>query len=100
MTESHHVNGASTGLLDRSDVFEALAEIRRPVAVVASPDGPRPVLLDGSGALTPELMRQSLLAILPALFPGGWATAVSPRPTACGFRTSSGRWRVASRHHG
>ncbi|WP_163767428.1 PfaD family polyunsaturated fatty acid/polyketide biosynthesis protein [Mycolicibacterium parafortuitum] len=69
MTESHHVNGASTGLLDRSDVFEALAEIRRPVAVVASPDGPRPVLLDGSGALTPELMRQSLLAILPALFP-------------------------------
>ncbi|VEG55281.1 Polyketide biosynthesis protein BaeE [Mycolicibacterium aurum] len=71
-TESHHANGASTVLLDRSDVSEvseALAAIRRPVAVVRSAHGPKPVLLDPAGQLTPEILGQNLLAILPAIYP-------------------------------
>jgi trans-AT polyketide synthase/acyltransferase/oxidoreductase domain-containing protein len=60
---------APTALLDRSDVVEALVSIRTPVAVVGSVQGPRAVLLDGAGQLTPELMRQDVLAVLPALYP-------------------------------
>ena len=66
LIESDYANVTS---LDRSDVPEALAAIRRTVAVVGSPDGPRPVLLDGAGLLTPELMREDLLAILPPVYP-------------------------------
>lgn len=67
--EVQYENGASTGLLDRSDVFEALAAIRRPVAVVGSAHGQRAVLLDAAGHLTPEIMGQNLLAVLPAIYP-------------------------------
>lgn len=48
LANSHPTNGASPALLDGSDVNEALAAIRRPVAVVASAHGPRPVVLDGA----------------------------------------------------
>ncbi len=69
LTEADHAIATSTGLLDRSDVTEALAAIRRPVAVVASAYGPRAVLLDDDGLLSKELMGQDLLAVLPALYP-------------------------------
>ncbi|MGQ9408337.1 PfaD family polyunsaturated fatty acid/polyketide biosynthesis protein [Mycolicibacterium gilvum] len=68
-TEVHHANGASTGLLDRSDVHEALAAIRRPVAVVGSVHGPSSVLLDAAGQLTSDVLRQNLLAVLPPIYP-------------------------------
>ncbi|KDF01155.1 2-nitropropane dioxygenase [Mycolicibacterium aromaticivorans JS19b1 = JCM 16368] len=69
LANSHPTNGASPALLDGSDVNEALAAIRRPVAVVASAHGPRPVVLDGAGVLTPELMRHDVLAVLPPIYP-------------------------------
>jgi trans-AT polyketide synthase/acyltransferase/oxidoreductase domain-containing protein len=69
LTESDHVKVGFTGLLNRSDVFEALAAIRRPVAVVGSAHGPSAVLLDSAGLLTPEIMRQDLLAVLPPMYP-------------------------------
>jgi trans-AT polyketide synthase, acyltransferase and oxidoreductase domains len=68
-TESHHANDASTELFNRSDVSEALVAIRRPVAVVGSAHGPRTVLLDSAGLLTPEIMSQDVLAVLPAIYP-------------------------------
>jgi hypothetical protein len=45
--------GSVLGLLDRPDVSEALAAVRRPVAIVGSAQGPRAVLLDDAGLLTP-----------------------------------------------
>ncbi|CAN5563891.1 PfaD family polyunsaturated fatty acid/polyketide biosynthesis protein [soil metagenome] len=69
VTESHYANFGSTGLLNREDVSEALVAIRKPVAVVGSVHGPTAVLLDETGQLTPELMRQDLLAVLPPIYP-------------------------------
>ena len=69
LANSHPTNGASVALIDRPDVGEALAAIRRPVAVVNSVQGPRAVLLDGVGQLTPEILRQDLLAVLPPIYP-------------------------------
>ncbi|WP_236950115.1 PfaD family polyunsaturated fatty acid/polyketide biosynthesis protein [Mycobacterium sp. MS1601] len=66
---SDYVNDASAALLNRTDVLEALGAIRRPVAVVGSVHGPRAVLLDEAGVLTPEIMRQDLLAVLPPVYP-------------------------------
>ena len=66
---SHRGDVASTALLDRSEVREALAEIRTPVAVVRSARGPRAVLLDAAGRLTPEIVRQGLLAVLVPIYP-------------------------------
>ena len=57
------------GLLDRPDVSEALAAVRQPVAIVGSAQGPRAVLLDDAGLLTPEIMAAGLLAILPPVYP-------------------------------
>ena len=68
-TESHLANDAPTELLHRSTVSEALAAIRRPVAVVGSARGPRTVLLDSAGLLTPEIMRENVLAVLPPVYP-------------------------------
>lgn len=68
-TESHRVNDASTELLTCSGVSEALAAVRRPVAVVASSRGPQTVLLDSGGLLTPEIMGRNVLAVLPAIYP-------------------------------
>jgi PfaD family protein len=56
-------------LLDRTDVGEALREIRKPVAVVGSALGPRPVLLEAGGLLSPEVARQDVLAVLPPIYP-------------------------------
>ena len=61
--------GVVPTLLDGSDVSEALSEIRMPVAIVGSGQGPRPVLLDGDGLLTPEIVGQDLLAVLPPVYP-------------------------------
>lgn len=69
LTEPDHAIAASAGLFVRSDVTEALASIRRPVAVVGSAHGPRAVLLDDAGLLTPEITRQDLLAVLPPIYP-------------------------------
>lgn len=69
LANSHPMNGASLALHDEPGIGQALTEIRRPVAVVASAHGPRAVLLDGAGLLTPELMRQEVLAILPPIYP-------------------------------
>src|SRR5690242_3504522 len=60
---------ASTPLRDQSDVRDAVAAIRSPVAVVGSAHGPRAVLLDASGRLTSEIVRQGVLAVLPAIYP-------------------------------
>jgi hypothetical protein len=49
LANSHPTNGATLALLDGSDVNEALAAIRRPVAVVNSAYGPRTIVLDGAG---------------------------------------------------
>ena len=49
--------------------MEALNAIRTPVAIVESAGGPRAVLLDAAGRLTPEAARQELLAVLPAIYP-------------------------------
>ena len=65
---SHRADVASTASIDRSDVREALAEIRMPVAVVGSARGPRPVVLD-AGGLTPEIARQDVFAVLPPIYP-------------------------------
>ena len=65
---SHRGDVASTASIDRSDVREALAEIRMPVAVVGSARGPRPVVLD-AGGLTPEIARQDVFAVLPPIYP-------------------------------
>ena len=65
---SHRADVASTASIDRSDVREALAEIRKPVAVVGSARGPRPVVLD-AGGLTPEIARQDVFAVLPPIYP-------------------------------
>jgi len=62
-------DGASTAALDRSGFMEALNAIRTPVAIVESAGGPRAVLLDAAGRLTPEAARQELLAVLPAIYP-------------------------------
>lgn len=59
----------SAGLLDGLDSAEPLSAIRRPVAVVGSAGHPRAVLLDDSGMLTPDLMAQNLLAVLPPIYP-------------------------------
>lgn len=69
LANSYPTNGASLALHDRPDVSEALAAIRRPVAVVGSAHGPRPILLDSAGLLTPELLREQVLAILPPIYP-------------------------------
>lgn len=69
LANSHPTNGASVALLDRPDVGEALTAIRRPVAVVNSAQGPRAVLLDNAGQLTPELLSQEVLAVLPPIYP-------------------------------
>lgn len=53
---------------ERPGVAEVLAAIRTPVAVLGSDRGPRPVLLDAAG-LTPEILRQDLIAVLPAMYP-------------------------------
>ncbi|GAA1647241.1 oxidoreductase [Mycolicibacterium murale] len=82
LTTSDYVNDASAALRDRTDVIEALTAIRRPVAVVSSGHGPRAVLLDDAGLLTPEIMRHEVLAVLPALYPewlGGRAFATAHR---------------------
>ena len=65
---SHRADVASTASIDRSDVREALAEIRMPVAVVGSARGPRAVVLD-AGGLTPEIARQDVFAVLPPIYP-------------------------------
>jgi len=69
LTDIEHANIASTELLNRSDVSEALAAIRRPVAVVGSAHGPRAILLDAGRQLTSEIVGQDLLAVLPAIYP-------------------------------
>lgn len=76
------MNEASAASRDRTDVTEALTAIRRPVAVVSSSHGPRAVLLDDAGLLTPEIMRHEVLAVLPALYPewlGGRAFTTAHR---------------------
>jgi PfaD family protein len=55
-------------MLVGSEVSKALSGIRRPVAIVGSGQGPRPVVLDGGG-LTPEVLRHELLAVLPPVYP-------------------------------
>lgn len=69
LTESHHADITSTAVSDPSGVHDALAAIRRPVAVVASADGPRAVPLDEAGLLTPEIVAQDVLAVLPPVYP-------------------------------
>ncbi|GAA2793108.1 PfaD family polyunsaturated fatty acid/polyketide biosynthesis protein [Mycolicibacterium pallens] len=69
LANSHPTNGASPASLAGSDVNDALTAIRRPVAVVSSAFGPRTVVLEGTGVLTPELMRQDILAVLPPIYP-------------------------------
>ncbi len=69
LTASDHTDVASTTLLDVSDVSEALEAIRRPVAIVESVRGPRAVLLDDAGLLTPDIMRHEVLAVLPPIYP-------------------------------
>ena len=69
LANSRPADAASTSLLDRHDVAEALDAIRRPVAVVGSAHGPRAVVLDDSGLLTPEIMGQDVLAVLPPIYP-------------------------------
>ena len=66
--EAPHASVVPT-LLDGSDVSRALSEIRLPVAIVGSGHGPRPVLLDTGGLLTPEIVHQDLLAVLPPVYP-------------------------------
>ncbi|MUL63449.1 2-nitropropane dioxygenase [Mycobacterium sp. CBMA 234] len=61
-------NFVSSAVIDSSDIGAALASIRAPVAVVASAQGPRPVLL-GTDGLTPELLRHDLIAVLPPIYP-------------------------------
>ncbi|MDY6998017.1 MAG: 2-nitropropane dioxygenase, partial [Actinomycetota bacterium] len=65
LTTPGRANVASTALLDVSDVPEAFEAIRRPVAIVESTRGPRAVVLDDAGLLTPDLMRHEVLAVLP-----------------------------------
>ncbi|AQT79156.1 2-nitropropane dioxygenase [Mycolicibacterium litorale] len=69
LANSHPAIGASSTPLGPPDVSAALAEVRRPVAVVASGEGPQPVLLDNGGLLTPGLLRQQVLAVLPPIYP-------------------------------
>jgi len=61
--------GVAPAAPTESGLGAALAAIRTPVAVVGSADGPRPVLLDAGGALTPEILGQGLLAVLPPIYP-------------------------------
>ncbi|MBU9763079.1 PfaD family polyunsaturated fatty acid/polyketide biosynthesis protein [Mycobacterium sp. TNTM28] len=68
LATSPAANTISTTLFDVSDVGEALASIRMPVAVVGSAQGPRPVLL-GPDGLTPDILRQELIAVLPPIYP-------------------------------
>ncbi|SOJ53762.1 Polyketide biosynthesis protein PksE [Mycobacterium simulans] len=52
-----------------SDTRDALTAVRNPVAVVGSAQGPRALVLDDTGRLPPETLRQDLLAVLPAIYP-------------------------------
>lgn len=65
----HSKTDVAAAIPERSDAGEALAEIRRSVAVVGSDRGPRPVVLDNAGHLTPEIMSQNVLAVLPPVYP-------------------------------
>ncbi|MBO0675901.1 PfaD family polyunsaturated fatty acid/polyketide biosynthesis protein [Mycolicibacterium sp. S2-37] len=69
LIESEYTGVTSPRNISHSDADDALAAIRKPVAVVRSVDGPRPMVLDDAGLLTPEVMRDHLLAVLPAVYP-------------------------------
>jgi trans-AT polyketide synthase, acyltransferase and oxidoreductase domains len=68
LAESRPSDAVTTPLTDGSGVTGAIEAIRMPVAVVASAQGPRAVLLD-NGGLTAETLSQDVLAVLPPIYP-------------------------------
>ncbi|CAN5788405.1 PfaD family polyunsaturated fatty acid/polyketide biosynthesis protein [soil metagenome] len=68
LAASGRADVASTALIHGSNVDEALSAIRTPIAVVGSAIGPSPVVLF-DGGLTPEIISQDVLAVLPPIYP-------------------------------
>ncbi len=69
LANSHTADATSMAFHGRPDVGEALAGIRRPVAVVESAHGPRAIVLSDAGLLAPEVVGHELLAVLPPIYP-------------------------------